>query len=88
MSDDGARPLQAIEFNLGNVLQQPRPSFESPNVTAHALSDILHQPRSVSRPSNPAGQSLNVRRSVDPPSTTIANQDAGDIACQNTMWGP
>ena len=88
MSDDGARPFQAIEFNLGKVLQTPHPSFESPNITAHALSNVLHQPQSLPGSSNRAGQNLNVRRSVDPTFTTTANQDAGDIGCQNTMLGP
>ena len=88
MSDDGARPFQAIEFNSGNVLQQRRPPFESPNNTAHARSNVLHQPQSLPYSSNPAFQILNVRRSVDPAFTTTANPDAGDIACQNTMLGP
>ena len=87
MSDDGARPFQAIEFNLGNVLQQRRPAFESPNNTAHARSNVLHQPQLLPYSSS-AGQILNVRRFVDPAFTTAANPDAGDIACQNTMLGP
>lgn len=87
-SNDGARPLPAIEFNLGNVLQQSHPSFESPNITAHIRSNVLHQPQLLSYSSNPAIQTLNVRRSVDPTFTTTANEDDGDVACQNTMPGP
>ena len=88
MSDDGERPLQAIEFKLGNVLQPPSPSFESPNITAHELSNILHQPQLLRGSSNQVGQNLYIRRSVDPTSTTTANQDGGDIGCQTAMLGP
>ena len=88
MSDDGARPLQAIEFNLGNVLQQHHPSLEPSNTTAHTLSNVLHQPHLTPRSSNLAGQNLGTRSSVHPTFTTTENQDAGDIAYQNTMLGP